>query len=556
MNLDLLIKNGTIVDGTGTPAFKGDLGVKDGVISAVIPASGDNPSKFDGSNCKRVLDAEGLVVCPGFIDIHSHTDWVLPLKDHPSIVKPLLEQGITTLVGGNCGFSPAPLVPNSENYDYIMSQLKRTVILSAQQMLDFQWTSMDSFMNYLEKSGIAMNLAMLTGHGVLRILLLGNRYSYPGKDKMNEMERIIASSFEDGSYGLSLGLGYEPGIFVEMRELEDLARLVKKHDRILTVHNKALSKISGAYPLKPFDEDHNIKSLGEMIELAEKTGIKIQISHLLFVGSKTWPGCDRALEMIDRARERGVDIAFDSFAHKAGNTTIYVVYPAWFLERIPKSFRSTLSRTRLRIEVFFMVRLLGFGLEDTQLLWGGLPELEKFNGMFFTDIAREMNCSVFDAYLKISEMSDGNATCLYHKYSGDENDESAYIKVLKHPLNTVETDALLSTRGVQNPAAFGTFPRVIQRYHKELKVISLEEAIAKMTGNSAKRIGLKNRGLLKAGNWADITIFDYNEIRDNTTPLRTEEKPSGIRHVFINGTEVVTDGNYTGGIKAGRVLRA
>jgi N-acyl-D-amino-acid deacylase len=553
MDCDLLIKNGIIVDGTGGPAFKGDLAVSGGKISAVFPASAENDSSK--LHCQRVLDADGLAVCPGFIDIHSHTDWVLPLKDHASIVKPLIEQGITTIFGGNCGFSPAPLVPDSLHWDYFQKRLDQTVILSAQQKLDFDWTGMDSFLNRLEDDGIALNMATLTGHGILRMNLFKDDYSYPGRDKMARMEKIIEASFAEGSYGLSFGLGYEPGMFVEMRELEELARLVKKHDRLLTVHNKALSKISGAYRINPFGEDHNLKSLKEMVALAEKTGVKIQISHLIFLGSKTWPSCDKALEIIDQARNRGVDIAFDSYAHRAGNTTIYVVYPPWFIKNIPGSFKNPLARLRLRLEFFFMVRLLGFGLDDIQLLWGGHPELESYNGMFFSAIARDMNLSLMDAYLKISEMSEGRAICLYYKFSGDEFDDSAYIKVLQHPLSTVETDAFLSTKGVMNPAAFGTFPRVIQHYHKKLKVISLEETIAKMTGNSARRIGLKDRGILKQDNWADITIFDYDQIRDNTTPEKTGAKPSGIMHVFINGVEVLNNGAYNGGALAGKILR-
>ncbi len=166
-----------------------------------------------------------------------------------------------------------------------------------------------------------------------------------------------------------------------------------------------------------------------------------------------------------------------------------------------------------------------------------------------------MKISVMNAYLRVSELSKGKTLCLLHKYSGDAEDESAYLKVLAHPLNLVETDTILTAHGVQNPASYGTFPRVIQRYHKELGIISIEEAVAKMTGNSARRFGLNGRGTLEEGNWADITIFDYDNIKDNTTLHQLEERPSGIKSVFINGKEAVRDGKTLPGILAGQTLR-
>ncbi|MFZ5645848.1 MAG: N-acyl-D-amino-acid deacylase family protein [Bacillota bacterium] len=550
MSFDLLIKNGTIVDGTQKPSFKGDIAVRNNKIHVIAPANGDKD--YNNWAFKKVIDAEGHTVCPGFIDIHSHCDWILPSIGHPALMKSFLEQGVTTIVGGNCGFSPAPLPPDSPHFE-MFDEFRD--LITAQLPFEISWSSLDSFFNHLENNKISLNLAMLTGHGTVRAALWGRDYSHPESARMKVMEKLITESFEEGSFGLSLGLGYEPGVFVDMKELEHLAALAEKHNRILTVHNKALSKISGVYPIRPFGKDHNIRSLEETISLAEKTGVKLQISHLIFVGKKTWPSCDTALEMIDRARERGVDLAFDSFPYHSGNTTIYIVYPAWFLKNIDRNFQNPLARARLRLEFFFMVKLLGFSLTDVQLMWGGKPQMEKYNGMFFEDIASEMGCPVFEAYLKVSQVSGSNALCLYHKYSGDDRDESAYIKVLTHPLNTIETDALMTTRGLQNPAAFGTFPRVIQRYCKELGVISLEEAIARMTGNSAARIGLKDRGILKEGNYADITIFDYNEIKDNTTLTKTEERPSGIKYVFINGQEVVRDGVAIKDKQAGMVLR-
>ncbi|MGM0689858.1 MAG: N-acyl-D-amino-acid deacylase family protein [Bacillota bacterium] len=550
MTCDYLIKNGTIVDGSGEKAFKGSLVVKDGKISDVISNITDGET-VEGS-CSNVLNAEGLTVCPGFIDMHSHADWVIPFENHPSTLSPLLEQGVTTVIGGNCGYSPVPLTHNTPYRDL----LQAVTDFVADRPLCLNWESVKSYYSDLEKNGLALNLAMLAGHGMLRFSLLGEKHAYPGEENLAEMEKNMDKAMEEGACGISLGLGYAPGIFSEIRELERFAECARKHDKLLTVHLKAYTKLSGAYPLKLFgNEPHNLKALREMLELAQKTGVKMQISHMLFVGEKTWPSVDQALNMIEEVVENGTDIAFDSFPYTCGNTTIYVVYPAWFLNNIEKNFKNRAARLRLKAEVAVIVKQLGFGLEDIQVLWGGQPELEQYKGLFFEEIAGQMGCSVFDAYLKVSEVSRGKTLCLLYKYNGDEKNEETLQKVLSHPLNLFETDTILTSRGLQNPSSFGTFPRIIQKYHKEQNLFSLEEAISKMTGKSAKRFGIRDRGTIAKGNWADLVIFDYEQIEDNTTFKELERRPSGIKHVFINGKEVVKDGRADQSVLVGQVIR-
>lgn len=545
MQCDLLIKSGTIVDGTGRDRFEGDVAVRGGKIIGVFPAGASLRENFEAGS---VLDAGGLTVCPGFIDMHSHSDLIMHLEEHPKLLTCLMEQGITTLVGGNCGFSLAPLAKGSKHLDLVLNGCE----FISEGIPDIQWDSMASYLGTLERRGVALNLAMLAGHGTLRWSLWGTDYAYPGETEMAKMEGIVEESFKAGACGLSLGLGYEPGMFVDMRELEQLARCVKKHGRLLTVHLKALSRISPAYRMSLFPgEGHNLRALADVIKLSEKTGVKIQISHLMFVGTKTWPSCGLALDMIAQARSRGVDIAFDSFPYMYGNTTIYIAFPAWFLKNAEENFRRPLARGRLRLEWLLMSRLLGFTVGDILLMWGGHPEMDKYKGKSFSEIARDMNCSVFDAVIKVGRLSLGKACCLFPNY----NSEETLRQILAHPLNTFETDAIITSKGLGNPSAFGACPGVIQKYHKELGILSLEEAVAKMTGNSARRLGIRDRGALEAGNWADITVFDYNEIRDNTTLSDTGARPSGIRHVFINGEEVVRNGAAVPGKKSGKVLR-
>ena len=549
MHCDYLIKNGTIVDGTGEASFQGSVAVKNGKISEVLRNEKDAAAMEE--NSASVIDAAGLTVCPGFIDMHSHADWILPLEDHPSILAPLLEQGVTTVIGGNCGYSPVPLVPDSAHLDLVRSISE----FVSERPLDLNWRTMATYFSDLENKGVALNIAMLAGHGTLRFSMLGENNNYPGDQPVTDMEHFMAAALEEGACGISLGLGYAPGIFSEMRELERFAECARKYNRLLTVHLKAFTRLSGAYPLKLFgDQPHNLKALQEMLDLAKRTGVKMQLSHMLFVGEKTWPTADQALAMIESAVEEGADIAFDSFPYTCGNTTIYVVYPAWFLNNIEKNFKSKAARLRLRAEVAVIPSQLGFGLQDIQVLWGGHEEADHYNGLFFDEIARQMGCSVFEAYLHISELSRGKTLCLLYKYNGDANNETALHKVLSHPLNLFEADTILTTRGVQNPSSFGTFPKIIQRYHKELGLFTLEEAVAKMTGKSAERFGINDRGVITNGNWADLTVLNYDAIKDNTTPKDLEKRPSGIRHVFINGTEVVRDGLAIPGCLAGKVL--
>lgn len=548
MQCDLLIKNGTIVDGTGRPSFKGDIAVKDGRVNAI---TGLENNREDSWESTQVIDAENLTVCPGFIDIHSHGDFLLPLKEHPARLACLLEQGITTIVGGNCGFSPAPLAEDSK----YMSFVQRDFEFNSGRPLDISLTSMGSFFSSLEESGLSLNLAQLIGHGTLRKSLWGTDYSLPNQIKIRRMSQIIEESFFEGAYGLSLGLGYEPGMYVDMKELEEIALLVKRHDRLLTVHIKSLGRASAAYKSSFLVKPHNIRALEEVIELAERTGVKIQISHMIFTGRKTWPSCDRALEMIDQARYRGIDIAFDVFPYHCANTTVNALLPSWFLKNLEKNFKSPLSRRMLSVQWNVGWKFLGMAWEDVQLMLGSHPELEKYEGLFIPEIARMMSCSSSEAYLRIAEMSRGNAAGLFYLNNGEENNDEVLIKVMKHPLCTFETDVLITSGGKQNPAAFGAFPAIIQRYHKEKQIFSLEEAIAKMTGRSAERIGIKDRGFLKAGCWADITLFDYDLIRDNTTALNTSARPSGIKYVFVNGCEVVREGTAISGKRCGQILK-
>lgn len=531
-----LLKNGLIVDGSGGKSYIGDLLINGKKIETVTR----DDLRFGG----RTIDCTGLVIAPGFIDMHSHMDWVLPLSGHESMKAPFTAQGVTSFVAGNCGFGVAGYRPGSAYRDFIKSRMG-----GFGGMSEIAWNTMDEYFSYLRNKGISHNIINLAGHGMTRTSMRGFDPSPLRPEEMSEMLRLLDGALEQGARGVSLGLQYEPGIFATMDELKAIARLVKKHNKILTVHLKAYSSLSGTYPLIPYGKDHNLIALHEMLNLARETGVRLQVSHLIFVGSKTWDTCGEALDRIDRAIRDGVDVKFDTYAYHCGTTIINVFFPGWFLAKIPGAFNDRKALLRLSLELRLIKFLLGFGYDDIQVTHAGHPDLNRYNGMFLSDIARSRKMDQFDNFIDIAQKSQGRARVLNHRYSSPDNVRD----LMRHPASLFMTDATVAAEGVQNPGAFGNFPRFLQ-YARDHRLLSIEDAVRKMTGASAERFQVTDRGFLRKGFAADITIFDWNKVRDNTTTLRTDRAPEGIEGVFINGIQVKRDGRVDGTPLAGVVV--
>lgn len=531
----ILLKKGLIVDGTGKKSYIGDVLVKGNRIEAVAA----HDLKFRG----RTIDCSGKVIAPGFIDAHSHNDFVMARKDHRKYTGPFAAQGITTFVAGNCGFSAAGFEKNSSYRDCIETGggfFNNSHI---------PWSTMDDYRAVVQRQGLTHNMVNLVGHGTSRMSIRGFNPAPMSRDEMKKLLALLGEAMEQGCCGVSLGLQYEPGIFATGDELKQVAQLVRKHDRILTVHLKAYSSLSPTYPLIPFGKAHNLLALDEMLKLARETGCRLQVSHLIFVGSDTWDTCGKALDMIDRAVRDGVDVKFDTYAYHCGASVINVVLPAWFLGRVPEVFDDKWALRRLKLEFMVIKRLLGFGYEDIQITNMGKPDLDKYNGMFLKEIANARNMDQFDNYIDLVKRTGGNAGVLNHRYSNLDNIKD----LMRHPASLFMTDSWVAPEGVQNPASFGCFPRFLQ-YARDFRNISLEEAVWKMTGATAERFGVKKRGLLREGYAADITIFDWKSVRDNNTDKNTNTTPSGIEAVFINGRKVVDGGTVNGSIQAGILL--
>ena len=542
---DYLIKNATIVDGSGNDAYQGSILVRDDKISRIIKGDGRHAGRLPGA--KRVFDAQGKIATPGFIDIHSHNDWLLPDPHHIDVIAPLIRQGVTTVVTGQCGFSPAPLFPDK------IDEINVVCDLLCDNAIPNDYSSMNSFFEHLEKDGIAVNMAHFIGHATLKGTLKGASSS----ERFNihdlcRLEHVIEESFDAGAFGISFGLGYTPGMFSSRRELQWFANFAGKRAAVLAVHLKAYSTVSPCYPLIPGGTPHNIIALRDSISIAKRADAALQISHLIFPGESAWKTVDRVLKIIEKEYASGFDISFDAFPYTAGNTTIAAVLPYWFLNNFEENIGDERKLKRVKFMLKLSKRLFKFDIGDIQLLKAYHHPFERYEGMNFHDIARDRKGEVIDTYIDFVKSSEAKARILIGNYYDSDNPESVMARILSHPLCRFETDTLITRRGMQNPATYGNFPKILSRFTRESPTMKLEEAIHKMTAASARKVGIRKRGEITEGNYADLVILDYERISEIS---QGNTSPRGIEYVFINGKPAFEKNRVERKKLYGRVLR-
>jgi len=280
-----------------------------------------------------------------------------------------------------------------------------------------------------------------------------------------------------------------------------------------------------------------------------------QLSHQIFVGRRTWRTHRTVLRDIELAAEDGLSVAFDAFPYTVGNTTVNVVFPEWFLADYEHNIGDPVALRKLKREIDLLRLTLGLDYDDITLLWAKVPELAGLEGLDFGTIAQRLNLPRFEAYIHVARASQGQARVLLGTYSGDGTREAPLQAALAHPLCAFMTDTILTSRGKHNPASFGTFPRILGRYSRDLGLFSLEEAVRRMTSFPAKRMGLPDRGYIESGAPADLVLFDPETVADNTTPAQPDVPPTGIRAVLLGGKVVAQDGQIVGDERMGQVLR-
>lgn len=523
---DCLLANGMIVDGSGQNSYLGNVLIKQGKIEQI---SRDNID-FNG----EYLDCTGKIIAPGFIDIHSHLDFFVA-HEKVDYRNPFTQQGFTTFVGGNCGFSLAGFKKDSPH----MQALETGLFQAGHDKID--WHSMAQYREKLNQNGISHNLLNLVGHGTTRTSIAGFSGEPLSQAQMSEMLQLLEEAMDQGAIGVSLGLQYLPGMKAPKDELVNIAKLVKTKGKLLTVHAHAYSTVSTAYPMNPFGEAHNIRSLRYILDIARETGVKLQLSHLIFVGTRTWKTCEKAIALIEEAIKDGVDVAFDIFAYPCGATLLSTL--------IPGSLEKMSEVMVVKLQAMIGFPLVGFGYSDIQLVFAGCDEYQQYEGEFVDTIAQKTGKKPFTLVVDLLRKSNYKARVHLYNYSG----EALIEKLMQHPAATLMTDAWIEPSGFQNPSAYGSIPRFI-RLARDKKLLSKESVIRKITGASADRIGLKDRGYLKENLAADITVFDWEKMHEQSTLTASDLPSKGVEHVFVNGSLLMKNTHVEQETKPGRCL--
>lgn len=541
MTCDCKLSGGLVVDGTGSPARRADVAIRDGSIVAV----GD----LAQMEAQQTIDCSDRTVTPGFIDIHSHSDFLVPGADAGKLVEPFLRQGMTTLVGGNCGFSPAPLT------DMNRKSTRESSRLIVDDEMELRWESMDGFLSALDEGGVPLNVAELVGHGAVRAAVMGSLDpAVPDADQLEAMERFAREALDAGCVGVSTGLGYPPGIFAEHEELARVAGWASDAGKLFTSHVRAYSCVSPVFQSDPELLPHNLEALVEVMRAAREGRARLQLSHLIFVGRRTWETCEQTIATIERERNDGLDVAFDAFPYTAGNTTASVLFPPEMLPHLETILESPEQLEGVKALGARVFEQIGFYLEDVQIMRANAPRFNELDGLFVGDAAKRMGMDVWEFYARLVVESHRNARVLNHTYSGHEGEEDALRAVLAHPLCSIETDTFVTGCGHQNPASYGTFPRVLSTY-VDAGLFDFEEAVRKMTGAPAERLGWNDRGFVRVGCAADLVVLDRSTLRDQASFESPDRYPTGIEKVFVGGVAVVDGEYYDANASAGRVLR-
>ncbi|HEY9422171.1 MAG TPA: D-aminoacylase [Thermoanaerobaculia bacterium] len=489
-DFDVLLRNGTLVDGSGSPARRADVAVRDGKVVKI----GD----LGKASAKRIIDASGLVVAPGFIDVHTHADDLAKKPRAENFVR----MGVTTIVAGNCGYSPVDL---------------------GKELAE------------IRKAGPAVNFATLVGQGSVREAVMGTERRAPTPAELEKMKALVAKGMADGAVGLSTGLQYVPGSYAEESEIVELARVACRDGGLYASHMR--------------NEGTEIeKSIAETIAVGEKAGCPVQVSHLKIDSPSRWGGSARALAMIDEARGRGIDVEADQYVYTAAASSLSIRFPDWALEGGEEAVRKRLDdpATWERIRGDMRQTLAGRGFQDLSFaVVASYPPDPSLQGLSMKQVAEKLlSDGSADAQLEAARrmLRAGGAGMVYHLMSEEDVE-----RIFRHPHVAFASDGSVpDPEGRPHPRASGNNARVLARYVRERKALGLEEAIRKMTSLPAGHFKLAGRGLVREGYAADLVLFDPAAVRDEATFEQPRAFASGFRYVLVNGVPVIDGGAPTG----------
>jgi N-acyl-D-aspartate/D-glutamate deacylase len=527
--LDLKIEGATVIDGTGSAGGRTDIGIVDERIASIGDLSRETAS--------NTLHASGKVVAPGFIDMHSHSDWRLWGNRR---AESKVRQGVTTEVVGNCGFSPAPVSPEH------VEDLK-SFALHVPKGMDFGWSSFGEYLRALDGGGLAVNVVHLVGHGALRIAAMGFARRAPDAGELTQMKSLLAGALDEGAWGLSTGLIYVPGSWAATEEIVDLARVAARHRGFYASHIRG----EGATLLD---------AVREAIQIGREAEMPVEISHIKAAGRPNWGKVADALALIDAANAEGVDVSGDVYPYTASSTSILTLLPEWALEGgitpmlTRLADRDTRDRIRREIEAPHVGQSVVARVGWENIMIASCSERRDVEGRRLGEIGREQGSGALETTLQLIEATSGRVSIVLFQM-----DEADLRCALTHPRVMIGSDGSALAPygefggGKPHPRNYGTFPRVLGRYVREERLLSLAQAVHKMTGLPARRLGLRDRGVLRVGARADLVVFDGKRVADVATYEQPHRYPAGIEHVVVNGRFVVKDGEHTGSLP-GRVL--
>ncbi|TDO34275.1 N-acyl-D-amino-acid deacylase [Kribbella sp. VKM Ac-2527] len=522
------ITGGLVVDGTGAEPIPATVLLADGRITAVLPA---DPERRSGTGLPaggEVIDAGGNIVAPGFIDLHSHADF--SAEASPEAITQL-HQGVTTLVTGNCGWSPFPIAD--------LEQMRAGTAFLAPE-ISWSWQDAQGLADTLDGVGLAINVALQVGHSALRLAVLGGAERAPTEAELHQMQALLREAAQQGVFGFSTGLIYAPGTFAEPSEVAALVATAAECGLLYSTHLRN----EGARLLEALDE---------AIEAARAGGARLQVSHLKAMGPANHGRVHAALELMDQARVEGLDVACDVYPYTASSTTLTARLPTWTMEGGAAGLLARLADPAERERVADAIRDQDI-LDPGNVMIASLPPgpYEDGRGLSLAEIARREGVDGAEAALRVLENHQAAVSVVNHGMS-----EQDVVTVLRHPWTSVVSDGWIlraTGSGRPHPRNFGTFPRVLGRYARDRGVLTLVEAIRRMTSLPASRLRLDDRGVIRPGAVADLVVLDPGKAADRSTYDDPWQLSVGIEHVLVSGEPVLRDGVPTN-LRPGRVLR-
>ncbi len=525
-DLDLVVAGGTVYDGTGGPPFRADLGLSDGTIRTI--------GRIKRSRAATVIEADGLAVSPGFIDVHDHTDVGLLVNPR---AESAVRQGVTTLVSGQCGGSPFPLG------DEEAAEMRES--LSKAYGLALDWRDIAGFLARIEASGAALNYSTFVGNGTVRATAMGYADRPATPAELDRMRALVAEAMAGGALGMSSGLEYAPSSFASTEELIELSRVAARTGGVYATHMRD-------------EETFVLEAVAEALRIAREAPIRLQISHLKVGFAVNWPKLGTLMDMLEKARAEGLDFRCDRYPYIADATGLSTLFPVWAREGGTEGFLARLKDPAFdaRIRAHLAEQEKGYGSWDRILITDvGSEKNRALEGRNVLEAAAGAGKPPYEFMrdLLIEERDRVGRVAFY-------GHEDNLKRILSHPLVGVGADSEAVapygplSQGKPHPRTYGTFPRALGKYVREEKLVPLEEMIRKMTAMPAAQMGFVRRGMLKVGWAADICVFDPERVIDRATFQEPAVYPEGIRQVVVNGQVVVADGEHTGRLP-GKVLR-